>query len=136
METFSDLFLFAKSPLHVGDVSGLNFPFSQTLYPQYLYSGILYCIVRKALEDRWNSEAFKNFLLDIHLIRNFKLDNQITFLFQLLLCFWMKIFTYLFAVGRHYIKSRIIRQKPNEGIKSLICVIQQSVSGQYDRDHE
>lgn len=34
---------------------------------------------------RMNTETSMNFLVDIHLIRNFKVNNQITFLFQLLL---------------------------------------------------
>lgn len=46
------------------------------------------------------------------------------------------MFTYLFALGRDYSKSRITRQKPYEGIMYLICIIQQIVSGQYDRNYE
>ena len=54
-----------------------------------------------------NNEAFKYSLLNIHFARNFKLNNQITF--QLLLCFCMKISTYLFAVRREFSETKIFK---------------------------
>lgn len=49
--------------------------------------------------------------------------------------FWNKNF-HVFDVGRDYIKSIIVRQKPYDGIIYLICIIQQPVSGQCGRDNE